>query len=468
MRGKGFLVIIVLTLMALIISSCGGGGPKLVLVTAITVTGEGNEETVTVGETLQMITQIQPENASNKGVTWSVENGAGISVRENRATITQEGIITGLSAGTVVVKATTKDGSEVEGTKAITIQPQIYSLTIEASPITGGSVSFDNITWSESTSTTINEGTEVEIYASAEEGHNFVYWTKDGVEMITQADYTYMMPSENVTLVANFVEEQPIHFECPVFEQAVRDAKGYTGEATGPIYPSDVLGITSLYYQGRTPSRETDAHNLIPEWEKEERYQMALNQETEDQEQNMVPRAKITSLEGIQYLTNLTELHFGDNSVSDISPLQNLSNLTNLSFWANSVSDISPLQNLSNLTSLSFGNNNVSDISVLQNLTNLTEVLFSGNSVSDISPVQNLSNLNYLDFYDNNVSDISPVQNLTNLTHLYFYYNSVSDISPVQNLTNLTLLYFYYNSVSDISPVQNLSKLISWISKATT
>ena len=91
------------------------------------------------------------------------------------------------------------------------------------------------------------------------------------------------------------------------------------------------MGITSLYYRGRTPSRETDAHNLIPEWEKEERYQMALNQETEDQEQNMVPRAKITSLEGIQYLTNLKELHFGDNNVSDISPLQNLTNLTNLS-----------------------------------------------------------------------------------------------------------------------------------------
>ncbi len=458
MRGKGLLTIIIVTLMALIISSCIRS--KLVLVTAINVTGENQQEVIRIGETLQMVAQIQPKNASNKEVTWSVENAAGTSVRENIATITQEGIITGLSAGTVVVKATAKDGSEVEGTKSITFLPQTYSLTIEASPATGGNVSFDNITWSGSASATMNEGTEVEIYASAEEGHSFVNWTKDGVEISAQATYTCTMTSENLTLAANFVEEQPIHFECPAFEQAVRDAKGYTGEPTGPIYPSDVLGITRIHYRGSTSSRETDAHNLIPECEKGKRYHVPLNQETEDTEQNTVSRAKITSLEGIQYLTNLTELFFGENSVSDISPLQNLTNLTSLFFWNNSVNDISPLQNLTNLTQLSFGDNSVSDISPLQNLINLTSLVFGGNSVSDISPLQNLTNLTHLDFHDNSVSDISPVQNLINLTTLYFDHNSVSDISPVQNLTNLTSLYFYYNSVSDISPVQNLSHLI--------
>ncbi len=123
MKRKGFLVILFVTLMVLIISSCGGGGPKLVLVTAITVTGEGNEEIVQVGETLQMEVQILPLNASNKGVIWSVENAVGDSTRENLAEITQTGILTGLSGGTVIVKATAKDGSEVEGTKEITITP---------------------------------------------------------------------------------------------------------------------------------------------------------------------------------------------------------------------------------------------------------------------------------------------------------------------------------------------------------
>jgi len=131
MKRKGFLVILVVTLMALIISSCGGGGPKLVPVTAITVAGEGNEETVLTGETLQMEAQILPLNASNKGVTWTVENAANDSARDCHAEITQEGVLTGLSGGTVVVKATAKDGSEVEGTKEITVDEEIIKWYVD-------------------------------------------------------------------------------------------------------------------------------------------------------------------------------------------------------------------------------------------------------------------------------------------------------------------------------------------------
>ena len=71
MKNKELLVILFISILALIISSCAGGA-KTILVTAITVTGEDNQEEVLTDETLQMIAQIQPENASNKGVTWSV------------------------------------------------------------------------------------------------------------------------------------------------------------------------------------------------------------------------------------------------------------------------------------------------------------------------------------------------------------------------------------------------------------
>jgi len=43
----------------------------------------------------------------------------------------------------------------------------------------------------------------------------------------------------------------------------------------------------------------------------------------EDPEQHMISRVKITSLEGIQYLTNLTGLNFSYNTASDIQPLIN-------------------------------------------------------------------------------------------------------------------------------------------------
>jgi Leucine-rich repeat (LRR) protein len=64
-------------------------------------------------------------------------------------------------------------------------------------------------------------------------------------------------------------------------EQAIRKANGYTGNASGIIYTTDVLGITEL----------------------------------------VADRAHIISIEGIQFLTNLTTLYFYENSVSDISAL---------------------------------------------------------------------------------------------------------------------------------------------------
>jgi len=133
MKNKGLLVILFISILALIISSCNGGGGKSALVTDITVTSEDAQETVVIDQTLQMIAQLQPENASNKAVVWSVENAAGDSARENRAEITQAGLLTGLSEGTVIVKATAKDGSEVEETKEITVTaPQPGMVTINA------------------------------------------------------------------------------------------------------------------------------------------------------------------------------------------------------------------------------------------------------------------------------------------------------------------------------------------------
>ena len=41
-----------------------------------------------------------------------------------------------------------------------------------------------------------------------------------------------------------------INFADPILEAAVRNAAGYTGQPTGPIYPADVLGITVLNFNG--------------------------------------------------------------------------------------------------------------------------------------------------------------------------------------------------------------------------
>jgi len=234
-------------------------------------------------------------------------------------------------------------------------------------------------------------------------------------------------------------QQEAIVINCPNLEEAIRNADGYTGAPIGPIYPEDVLGITVLDVNNLSMQRNEDNVGLMS--------CLAENMRPEKPSSRNV----ITSLGGIEYLTNLATLTFYNNQVDDISPLENLTNLETLRFGENLVSDLSPLQNLTNLKDLSFHYNQVSDISVLENLTNLKTIAFSGNQISDISPLENLTSLEWLFFHENQISDISPLQNLINLTRLVFYTNLVNDISALENLTDLSLLIFYQNKVSDIS-----------------
>lgn len=70
---------------------------------------------VTVNKTTQMTAQVSPDDAANKAVKWSVTNGTG------KATIDSNGLLTGVSAGTVTVKATSEDGSNISASKEVTV-----------------------------------------------------------------------------------------------------------------------------------------------------------------------------------------------------------------------------------------------------------------------------------------------------------------------------------------------------------
>jgi uncharacterized repeat protein (TIGR02543 family) len=123
----------------------------------------------------------------------------------------------------------------------------------------------------------------------------------------------------------------------------------------------------------------------------------------------------ISNLQGIENLTNLTDLWLYDNQISDISPLAKLTNLTDLELSWNQISDISPLAKLTNLTDLNLEGNQVSDASPLAKLTNLTDLWLDDNQVSDASPLAKLTKLTYLQLDDNQISDVSPLAKLTKL-----------------------------------------------------
>ncbi len=92
---------------------------QAVLVTGITVNGEGGANTVTTGNTLQLHAVITPAGASNKSVDWSVQNETG------EAEISGEGLLTAVTAGDIVAKATSTDGSNISGILKITISNEL-------------------------------------------------------------------------------------------------------------------------------------------------------------------------------------------------------------------------------------------------------------------------------------------------------------------------------------------------------
>ena len=85
--------------------------------TTIPVTGvllDQNALTLTEGDTVQLTATVEPANATNKGVTWK-------SSDTSIATVSEDGTVTAISAGTVTITATAKDGSGVSASCSVTV-----------------------------------------------------------------------------------------------------------------------------------------------------------------------------------------------------------------------------------------------------------------------------------------------------------------------------------------------------------
>ena len=92
---------------------------QIILVSSISVHGDGGASTIdTDGGTLQMDAIVLPANATNKEVTWSIQNGTG------EAIISSFGYMQAVSDGSVTVVATANDGSGIEGSLDILISNQ--------------------------------------------------------------------------------------------------------------------------------------------------------------------------------------------------------------------------------------------------------------------------------------------------------------------------------------------------------
>jgi uncharacterized protein YjdB len=122
------------TVIATAVDGSATKGSTIITITAkpvshIEVKGAGNLTSVVAGNTLQMIANVLPEDASNASVTWSVYGTSGA------ATISDLGVLNAIEPGIVTVTATATDGSGIKGSAAITITPvpEVPVMTISIS-----------------------------------------------------------------------------------------------------------------------------------------------------------------------------------------------------------------------------------------------------------------------------------------------------------------------------------------------
>lgn len=95
------------------------GAEPAIWVDAITL-NQGGTITTDNG-TLQMVATIVPEDASNKTIKWTVEEGTG------KASINEEGLLTAILDGTVTVRATASDAGAATATSEVVITGQVLS-----------------------------------------------------------------------------------------------------------------------------------------------------------------------------------------------------------------------------------------------------------------------------------------------------------------------------------------------------
>ncbi len=156
-------------------STGGGGGessggdhyvPSTVPVKSITITSPGNATEVIMGKTLQLSAVVEPYNATNKEVIWSVATLAGGTALIDRST----GFLQATGIGTVRVTATNV-ASGVTGVKDITITAPVET------PIQKATVTF----------TKNPTGITLTVFKGVAE----VQPEADGTYKLEKGDYTY-------------------------------------------------------------------------------------------------------------------------------------------------------------------------------------------------------------------------------------------------------------------------------------
>lgn len=222
--------------------------------------------------------------------------------------------------------------------------------------------------------------------------------------------------SMSASCIVTVEENEEIIFLDTNLEDHVRR---YIDKYEGPILRSDVLSITDMYLRN----------------------------------------SNITSIEGLQYFTNLLYLNISNNSIENIDPVANLTKLEKLYLSFNQIQDLEPLRELTNLEFLYCDYNLITNIEPLRGLTSLRNLNLRENFVTDISHIKEMIELEVLDLTNNSVTNIEALENMDKLRQGFLGNNRVRDLTPVKIRYNNSFFDFWTSSDDSVAKVDGNGKV---------
>ena len=181
---------------------------------------------------------------------------------------------------------------------------------------------------------------------------------------------------------------------------------------------------------------------------------------------------RITKIDGIQNLINLTYLQLDNNKISTINEIGKLTKLTSLNLYKNQITDITPLSANTKLTLLDLrGNINIdADRNSytgerLEKLNKIGEILDRGGTIYlDVDKLGLFTNYKTLNLSAQNLTTLEILDGLTQLTTLDISNNQITledtrSQEILKSMQNLTTLSIVSNPIKDITAINELKSL---------
>ena len=261
------------------------------------------------------------------------------------------------------------------------------------------------------------------VKATANQGYYFIGWYAGEEQKSTDAEYTFTVGQEGITLTAKFGVDLLARAEL---------AKENLESALG----------TSVF-EWSTLTQAVDAYEKAEEFMKElpvgvedadERFEALTGYYSGIEELDLSGQGiSSADLAKLYLFTGLTDLNLSDNKgVTSLEGLPNMANLETLNLSGTGVSDLSSLTGLTTLKNLNLSNNKgISDLTALKGLTTLKTLDISGTGVTA---------------FDTLVNDSGKIalSSLTTLTAQNLTLTSISDLATF--ISEDSYLYMHVKS----------------------